>query len=287
MGLLTGSKTPSIFDVIGQQTPVPSALSKISGMLGGNQAYPQPPSPLPTSALSKISGMLGGDQASVQPPSPLPTPAPAQSGARPGNLGGGPTPMSSASPAMAGSAPQPEPIPASTNLLIDALKSYFGIGMQKPRIPNLLEQFANPNGVPYESQAARPWTLNNFYGPHGISPTATYATAASPINYMGLFGAQDPYWGSNAMPGMFPVTQSPMMHMESMLRGTPYEDYNYENYRKAIGAGNVGPEGSNNSNSVADIEQALRDALNYPARYNNDNPQGEWLYDPDLYAGGG
>ena len=89
MGLLTGSRTPSIFDVMEQ--PQPSALSRISGMLGGNQAY-------------------------AQPPSPLPTPAPVQSGVRPGNLGGGPVPMG-------GSAPQPEPTPASTNPLIDALKS--------------------------------------------------------------------------------------------------------------------------------------------------------------------
>ena len=223
--------------------------------------------------------MLGGNQAYAQPPSPLPTPAPVQSGVRPGNLGGGPVPMG-------GSAPQPEPTPSQPDIsqLLSMLDQYLGNSGGTP--PNWLEQQRNPNGTPYQSQAGRPETLSDFYGPHGISPTATFATAASPINYMGLFGASDPYWGSNAMPGRFPTTQSPMMQMESALKGTPYEQYAFEPYMDRIRTPTqYDDQDSGLSEADAMIRQILQ-TLNAPWYYNNTQDEGSQIYDQDLYAGG-
>ena len=254
MGLLTGSKTPTIFDAMTPQQP--SALSKIHGMLGGSQNY----------ATAPVAA---------------PTPAPVQSGARPGNLGGGPTPMRSASPAVAGSAQQPEPVPSQPDLnqLLAMLASMFG-GQQQQVPLNWLQQQRNPNGTPFQSQAGRPETLSDFYGPHGISPTATAATAASPINYLGLFGASDPYWGSNAMPGRFPTTQSPMMQMESALKGTPYEQYAFEPYMDRIRTPTDWSGGNGSAPDVETIMAEIAKALYYPAQSGGD------YYDQDLMAGG-
>ena len=182
-----------------------------------------------TPQIPAYAGILGNVSATQPTPMPQPVAPQPEVGMR-GNLPAGP--ISPMGPANATSAQQPQPTPAVPSMgIMDMLQQIFS---QQGAQRNWLEQQRNPNGVPYESQAGRPETLMDFYGPHGISPTATAATAASPINYLGLFGAQDPYWGSNAMPGRFPVSQSPMMQMESMLQGTPYEQYGFDQYKERI-----------------------------------------------------
>ena len=152
MGLLTGSKTPTIFDAMNPQQP--SALSRISGMLGGSQGY---------GAAPVAPQVAAPDQ---PPPGMVRSP------------GGGYIPMGGVSPAPGGSAQQPQPTQPDFNQVLEMLAGMFG-AQQQQTPPNWLQQQRNPNGVPFQSQAGRPETLADFYGPHGISPTATFATAAS------------------------------------------------------------------------------------------------------------
>ena len=222
------------------------------------------------------SGILGQQQAS---PMPIAPPAPPGMVQSPGGgyMPGGSQPPSqpgASQPGAGGAAGQPANQTDFMKMIQEMLLPY----LQTPQWrPNWLEQQRNPNGTPFESQAGRPETLNNFYGPHGISPTATFATAASPINYMGLFGATDPYWGSNAMPGRFPVTQSPMMQMESTLKDTPYADYAFDPYMDRIREPTtyVEPE---------DIEDIIRQELKAQGGGSGYDP---YDFSQDAYAGGG